>query len=228
MKAALAFTAGTAGAIPPRATLKLSSNLSAGRIFPTAKYALAKMRDDELIALTGNPNFNNLSRMQQRNILTAILRRGPDSFVEDSPEFPAYSRVMINFYEDNFSMANFGYQRSSDVSDKTMNTFNGRYGSPTNDMRLHMYMRYYDRDLRSIFGGEAEIFFDQGGDKLNYDLTYAAAMNWLSPANQAKLQAAIDKLVRPSLHTYHGLRSGFLDAQGAKQRKRVSANKSAF
>ena len=44
-------------------------------------------------------------------------------------------------------------------------------------------MRYYDRELRGIFGDEAAMFFDQGGDKLNYDLTYATAMDRLSPAS---------------------------------------------
>lgn len=72
------------------------------------------------------------------------------------------------------------------------------------------------------------MFFDQGSDRLNYDLTYAEVLDRLSAVNREKLQAAIDRLVRPSLHTYHGLRPGFLDTQGAKYRKRVSANKSAF
>lgn len=180
-----------------------------GKIFPTAKYALDTMTDNELVTLTGNPNFNNLSRMQKRNILTVILRRGPDAFAKGSPEFDAYNRVMINFYEDSYSMANFGYYRSG--------RFNDHYGPPTDDMRLHMVMRYNDRELRSIFGAEeARMFFDQNGNKLNYDLTYDAAMAALSPENRAKLQERMDKLVQPSLHTYHNLRPDFLGEQGAK------------
>ena len=195
-----------------------------GRTYPTAKYALAKMTDDELATLTGNPDFNTLSRREKYNILTEILKRGPDAFAKNAPEFPAYNRLMINFYEDSFYMANFAYYRSGEIDDTTMNTFNGRYGPPTDDMKMHMYMRYNDRELRSIFGLEAAVFLDQSRNKLNWGLTYAAAMAGLSDENKAKLQTGMNKLVRPSLHTYHGLRPGFLDAQGAKYRKRVSAN----
>ena len=197
--------------------------------FPNVEYALAKMTDGELATLTGNPDFNTLSRAEQRAILTPILKRGPDAFAKNAPEFPAYNRVMINFYEDSFSMGNFGYYRSGEVDDTTMNTFNGRYGPPTEDMKMHISMRLIDRVLREIFGAaQAAMFFDQGGDKFNYDLTYDAAMTGLSDENKATLQKAMDKLVRPSLHTYHNFRPGFLDAQGAKYKKRVSANKSAF
>ena len=187
------------------------------------------MRDDELATLTGNPDFNELRRAEQRDILTPILQRGPDAFAKGAREFAAYNRVMINFYEDSYSMANFGYYRSGEVDDTTMNTFNGRYGPPTDDMRLHISMCFIDRVLEDFFGAEeARIFFDQNRDKLNYNLTYDAAMAALSDENKAKFQERMDKLVRPSLHISHNLRPGFLNEQGAKYRKRVSANKSAF
>lgn len=190
--------------------------------FPTAKYTLDSLTDNELIALTGRADFNELSWAQRRDILTPILQRGPEAFAEGTAQFKeAYNRAVINFYEDSFGLANFAYYRNG--------LFNDYYGPPTDDMRLHMYMIYNKHSLRKIFGEEqAKMFFDQDGRKLNYDLTYEAAMAGLSSDNQKKLQDSMDSLVRPSLYIYSILRSDFLYWQGAKYLKRVSANKSAF
>ena len=189
--------------------------------FPTAKYTLDSLTDNELIALTGRADFNELSWAQRRDILTPILQRGPEAFAEGTAQFKeAYNRAVINFYEDSFRLANFAYHRSG--------LFNDYYGPPTDDMRLHMRMSYEKYTLRETFGDDAEMFFDHSGRKLNYDLTYNEAMRRLSPENLSKLREGMDSLVRPSLYIYSLLRPGFIYEQGAKYGKRVSANKSAF
>ena len=180
------------------------------KIFPTAHYALNKMTDAELIAITGKSNFIDLAATQQHEILNGIFKQGYNAFAKEDPAFPAYNRVVLNYYEDSFSMANFAWHRSGALDDTGMQTFNGRYGPPTQDMLMHTYMRYHDRELKTIFSGEqASIFMNRDRTAINYDVTYEEVMARLSPENQATLQAGMSDLARPSLHTYHRLRPGF-------------------
>ncbi len=192
---------------------------------PTTHYALKKMRDDELIALTGEKDFNDQDLAQKMETLTGILAKDPGDFIsgldKEGEKFKAYNRMTLNYYEDNHLMANFNYNRSGDVADQTMDTENGRYGAPTQDMLMHMYTRYYAWELKGIYGvDDASIFMNESRTEIQHDITYVEAMSRLTPENQEKLKAGIESLSHPSGHLYYNLRPDFLFQQRLKYLKR--------
>ncbi|MCB1721046.1 MAG: DUF2786 domain-containing protein [Alphaproteobacteria bacterium] len=213
----IAFKAfGTLSIQDPSIRRHINRMMSLSNIRPNAKYAQYVLTPDELETLTKNKvkeltdagiiksppgtEFKALASVAKEKVLQSILAQ-PLWNDPGRPGFEAYERMMLQYYE---SHINNGYQawHNGNVNDMSMDTWNGRYGPPTQDQRMYLYVRNNWHHMKEIFKGDTSFFFNKSGNRFNHGLTYEEAVAQLSPEDRATLDAGMKALDHVSAYTY--------------------------
>ena len=182
---------------------------------PNAKYAQYVLTPDELETLTKDKvkeltdvgiiksppgtEFKALASVAKEKVLQSILAQ-PLWNDPGRPGFEAYERLMLQYYESHIN--NYHAWHNGDVNDQTMDTWNGRYGGPTQDQMMYLYVRNNWHHMNEIFKGDTSFFFNKSGNRFNHGLTYEEAVAQLSPEDRATLDAGMKALDRVSAYTY--------------------------
>jgi hypothetical protein len=175
--------------------------------FPAPEYALRSASDQDLAVLTGRSDFGSLPQSQKISALSPIFAAGLDATMDqlqaDAAARDVYERVVMNFY-DSIGSANFTWWRAGEVTETSEATWNGRYGPPTQDQQMHMFVRYNWYMMDRVFGADAaaarSVLF--AGEDIDWELTYDEAIAQLSLSLRSTLDQGIADLNRPSTYIY--------------------------